>query len=577
MFSLRVKLVTLYFSLVLVVMIVSSTFILMTFRSNEEKDAKETLSFYATLINDEIINQSSSPEDLSSNLEIFLRTSLSAQSDNPALSYDVAILDSTGSTVLAKSSNFISLDSPVIISAANNNPSFKAWRNAVDTNGLNRQWFEYAEPGEYIVYVRSDATRASESVNDMARTLSASLFIALALAGIIGFLFSSTITKPIISLTDRAKSVADGNLEEMTEVLSDDEIGQLSKSFNYMTQELKRNIESIETEKNKIEVILHTMSDGVIAYDSMGRVIHVNSSSNDLLNVHCERYSLDKLMSNFNIALEDEEKDITLAIDDRFINLNFNHYTNYSDNNTGTLIVLSDITKHKKLDNMRKEFVANVSHELRTPLTTVKSYTQTIMENEDLDIIMRNTFLSTIDSEVDRMTFLVEDLLDLSRFDNDKMILNMQDIDLKDLVENSIIQNTVIADKKNQKIYFEEPTFNAFINGDRQRILQVFNNIISNAIKYSPEKSNINITMSLSDSINIYVRDNGIGIPREDIDRIFERFYRVDKARSRSLGGVGLGLSITKEIMNAHKGSIYAQSNLGRGTTIVISFPVKRS
>ncbi|MFV0504569.1 MAG: ATP-binding protein [Lachnospirales bacterium] len=570
MFSLKIKLIALYIGLVFMVMIVSSTYILFTVRNNESNKAKQNLTQYCTFVENEVIKKSTSQGDLKDNLDGLFKNS-NTEEVTPTLDYQIAILTKDGSNVIASTELLKNTAIPVIISAINSTSSFQAWRKDKDTRGFDREWFEYATPTrDYIIYARTDASNSSESVFSMAQTLFISVVIALVLTAILGYLLSETITTPITELTKKAKELASGNLDEEVKVYSTDEIGQLTDSFNFMTKELKHNIESIETEKNKFEVILHSMSDGVIAYDSFGNVIHVNNASNELLNINASRYNLQKLMSYFNLDFKLLNKDATISVEDRYITINVNHYMDYSDNTTGTLIVIQDITKHKKLDNMRKEFVANVSHELRTPLTTVKSYTETIIDNEITDKETIKNFLSIVISEVDRMTYLVEDLLDLSRFDNGKMNLKLMQLDLAELLEDAAIQNEVIAGNKNQIINYNH-NGSKFIKGDKGRLLQVFNNIISNAVKYSPENSEIFITIDEDEKYYIVaIKDNGIGIPKSDINRIFERFFRVDKARSRAMGGVGLGLSITKEIVDSHKGKISATSNKGDGTTVIV-------
>ena len=239
----------------------------------------------------------------------------------------------------------------------------------------------------------------------------------------------------------------------------------------------------------------------------------------------------------------------------------------------GTVVVLQDNTEQKRLDDMRKEFVANVSHELRTPLTTVKSYTETLMDGALDDRDMAMEFLDIINSEADRMSFLVRDLLQLSRFDNKQFNFNFSRININNFISENIRQSRIHAENKKQKLTFEPFERDIFITADKDRITQVFNNILTNAIKYSPEEASI--TVSVSETINYFkvaVKDTGIGIPKEDIGRVFDRFYRVDKARSRAMGGTGLGLAIAKEIMEAHGGKITAESEYGKGTTMTMWF-----
>jgi len=233
------------------------------------------------------------------------------------------------------------------------------------------------------------------------------------------------------------------------------------------------------------------------------------------------------------------------------------------------------ISKHIKIVNTQKEFVANVSHELRTPLTTIKGYTETLIENSDITDDVKMEFLQTIENEADRMTAIVRDLLDLSRMDDKQMDFAFNQVDLSDLVATAVKRNSVAAKKLKKSVTFERPQFEASVEADEGRVGQVLNNIITNSLRYSDENAAVNISVGRDKKFySVIISDNGFGIPEEDAKRIFERFYRVDKARSRQLGGTGLGLSIAKEIMEEHGGNIICESEIGKGTTMTLMFPV---
>ena len=223
---------------------------------------------------------------------------------------------------------------------------------------------------------------------------------------------------------------------------------------------------------------------------------------------------------------------------------------------------------------MRQEFVANVSHEIGTPLTTIKGYAELLLDGAIDDKSVAMEFLKEINVAADRMKILRDDLLDLSRFDTKVNKLNKEDVNLVNLVSGCCRQNLIVAENKNQKIVFNPPEKPMYIYGDPSRINQVITNIMSNAMKYSDKGATINIRLKEIDNFyHLEIEDNGIGMPKEALDRIFDRFYRVDKARSRAMGGNGLGLAIAKEIMDAHDGSIKVYSTLGKGTTMVLIFP----
>lgn len=574
--SIKIKLVILYILLVFLVMAVSSTFILLKYRSDEALNAEQGLVNVANTIYEEVINSSMYDESsFQDGIDDIFRT------QGTDYGYQSVILDDTASITLASSTPLESNAIPSILSAANGRASFEAWRKDTSVNGTTREWFEYADPVDsYIIFVRTDASKSTKAVSEMANTLLLASFIALFITGVFGVFFANTLTQPITALTRRAKELAEGNIEDEIDdelkVYSNDEIGQLTESFNYMAKELKYNIDNISTEKNKLEIILHNMNDGVISYSSDGTLLHANQSAIDLLGQKEVNLSYYELLKDYNF---DDDEDFfeggkIIPISDRFVSFTMKKYDNLYDKTSGVIIVVQDITEHKKLDDMRKEFVANVSHELRTPLTTIKSYTETLIDGEVENVEISYNFLNVINGEVDRMTILVKDLLDLSKFDNDKMVINMETISLSEICNYTINQNKILMDKKGQTITsYYDSNDDYLIQGDKSRINQVFNNVLSNAIKYSPDNASINVTIDEDDkNYVVYIRDTGIGIPKEDLKHIFERFYRVDKARSRQMGGTGLGLSITKEIVEAHGGTIKAQSTKDIGTTMIIRF-----
>ena len=398
---------------------------------------------------------------------------------------------------------------------------------------------------------------------------------------IMAYIFAQTLTGPILALTKGAKNMAEGNLDQSLKVRSGDEIGQLTSSFNYMASELMRNMSDIAREKNQLEILLHNMSDGVISFSKEGELILANSAATEMLEVEEIQMNFSDFIRTYDInsgvylEIEDKtSKKVIVPIGKQFINANFTPYSNAQGKMEGIVVVLQDITEQKKLDDMRKEFVANVSHELRTPLTTVKSYTETLLHGalEDREIAIE--FLEIIDSEADRMAFLVRDLLQLSRFDNRQVRLEIVEIEINQFFTMLVKQNKIHAEAKHQNLSFTPFKNNAVVYGDRDRILQVANNILTNAIKYSLEQANINISIKEdSQYYKISVKDTGMGIAREDIPRIFERFYRVDKARSRAMGGTGLGLAIAKEIMEGHGGKLTVESEYGKGTNMIMWFP----
>ena len=378
--------------------------------------------------------------------------------------------------------------------------------------------------------------------------------------------------------------MAKGRLDQKVVVKGNDEIGQLTKSFNTMAKELRKTIVESQEQRNKLEIVLHNMTDGILAFDDKGQLIHINRSSYDMLEIDDVKISLSWLLDLLKIKAEDLEPDAIRELvvngkNDKYISVAIIPYTikkkkKKQESLGGIIVVLHDITKHRQLDNMRQEFVANVSHEIGTPLTTIKGYAELLLDGAIDDKSVAMEFLKEINVAADRMKILRDDLLDLSRFDTKVNKLNKEDVNLVNLVSGCCRQNLIVAENKNQKIVFNPPEKPMYIYGDPSRINQVITNIMSNAMKYSDKGATINIRLKEIDNFyHLEIEDNGIGMPKEALDRIFDRFYRVDKARSRAMGGNGLGLAIAKEIMDAHDGSIKVYSTLGKGTTMVLIFP----
>jgi two-component system sensor histidine kinase VicK len=318
------------------------------------------------------------------------------------------------------------------------------------------------------------------------------------------------------------------------------------------------------------------MTDGVLAFDDKGNLIHINKICYEMLKLDNVRINLDWLLDKLKIDIDNIHPDtiaeITLNENGKYISVSL---IPYSVNNkvSGIIAVLHDITKHRQLDEMRKEFVANVSHEIGTPLTTIKGYTELLLDGALEDPEVATSFLKEINVAADRMTFLRDDLLDLSRFDTRVNKFNKEVVDLSQIVSSCVRQSLIVAKTKNQSVLFDETDKKMLIFADPGRINQVITNIMSNSMKYSGEGSKIRVLLKERKySYIVEIADNGIGMPKEALDRIFERFYRVDKARSREMGGNGLGLAIVKEIMDAHSGRIQVYSELGKGTTMVLVF-----
>lgn len=349
-----------------------------------------------------------------------------------------------------------------------------------------------------------------------------------------------------------------------------------------MTGEMKQKLNDVNRQKREIEAILLHMNDGVIAFDEDGNVMHINPAANKLLNIESEK-TFDEIFKKFNVNIKmeaimylDNWAEQKINIGEKTVNVFFASYKDENDLSSGIIAVIQDITEHVKLDNMRKEFVADVSHELKTPITSIIGYADTLQDGE-YDKETQQKFLSVISSEGRRMANLVSDLLTLSRYDTKKMKREVTEFDLGELTKKCQEKLAIEIERKKQDVECYVTADVPPIKADKNGIERVILNVLSNAVKYTQEQGNIKIYVGfVYNDAYIKVIDNGIGIPKEDLTRIFERFYRVDKARSREMGGTGLGLPIAQEIMEQNKGSIDIKSEYGKGTEVVIRIPATK-
>ena len=582
--SIKWRLIAMYLGLVLIVMIVTGSYILISMQNTEIDKARDQLELYAQKVSEQVV-ESYDEADFQTGLEQFTRTS---SSDSQIQGNIINEYCETVASTAVSQPPFPSYNNSVVMMAISGETGFDESREDPETDTT---WICYASPAltingevKYVVYARMNASAMQESLAQTTQTIIVAVFLALVLAVLMAYVFAKTLTGPIHQLTVKAKLLAEGDLKQTVEVYSEDEIGQLAESFNYMASELNKTVGEAFREKNKLEAILHNMTDGVISFDKNGNISHANTVAAEMLEVDKLDFTLDTFTRKYDLELDEQGRDVedgmavqlqyTFPVGEKYINASFSPYFNETEEIEGIVVVLQDITKQKKLDNMRKEFVANVSHEMRTPLTTIKSYTETLMYGtlEEKDMAME--FLNIINTETDRMSFLVRDLLQLSRFDNKQVQFKFSKVYINEFISENVRQNKIHAENKKQNLILELwPDDNAYVVADRDRVNQVINNITTNAIKYSPEGATIRIYVTEDKTYyKINVSDTGMGISKEDLPRIFERFYRVDKARSRAMGGTGLGLAIAKEIMEGHDGKLTAESEYGKGTTMTMWF-----
>ena len=426
---------------------------------------------------------------------------------------------------------------------------------------------------QYVIYILDNKATVNSLISQIFGLILESLVFGLVISILLSFLLSKTMIIPIQRLTEGAMRVAEGDFSRRIEVTSRDEIGVLTDTFNDMARQLRDTLRQVENERNKLDTLFLHMTDGVVAFDRDGQVIHSNPAAEGMLGrpigpdttykeLFGDQYSLEEAMAapdhlEGEVRVGDQVLDLLLAPFDR-------------ERQGGVLVVLHDVTEERKNQEMQREFVANVSHELRTPLTNIRSYAETLSDSAgDIPPAMEKKFLGVILNESDRMTHIVQDLLTLSRFDSGRDELKLSWFSFEGAVQD--LYNAVYMEAQRHSHTMKlcvEPGLPQ-VRADRERIMQVMMNIVSNSIKYTPDGGQIQISAGQNGSrVWMQVDDNGIGIPAADRPRIFERFYRVDKARSRQSGGTGLGLSIAKEIVDRHKGALELVDRNGPGLSV---------
>lgn len=434
---------------------------------------------------------------------------------------------------------------------------------------------------DYIVYITDDKSEISDLSWRFFQIVMQAMMFGLLSAILLSFLLSKTITNPIERITEGARSIAEGNFDQDLGVQSSDEIGELTRSFNYMARRLKSTVGEVQGERDKLNTLFLHMTDGVAAFTTDGKLIHMNPATESLLGVRMgSDVTFDEMFADLDMVGSDETAMRSFLTSEitrrgRVLSVTLAPY-GALDGEGGVIAVIHDITEQRRLDDARREFVANVSHELRTPLTNIRSYTETLLDAAgDIPLETEKQFLGVISSESERMARIVTDLLTLSKLDYGRMELRMTRFSLADMLHNVANAMKLTAEDSGHALAVDTPDDLPKIVGDRERIEQVVVNILSNAVKYTPSGGHIRLAACAlaGNRVRITVEDDGVGIPAADVPRLFERFYRVDKARSRAAGGTGLGLAIAKEIVEQHEGKIALASEYGKGTTVTITLP----
>ncbi|EAD9968606.1 cell wall metabolism sensor histidine kinase WalK [Listeria monocytogenes] len=592
--SVQFKLVIMYLLLIIVAMQVIGAYFVRELEGQLEKNFQDSITNSITLLDynarEEIIKNS----DNSVKLQNDIRELLVDYSRASSNLIEVRIVDDKGK-ILGTSN----LNNQGIVGQKSNDPLVKRTLSLGTTsedkiykdesNKNNRVWVNVSSiknKGQVIgaIYLVADIESVYKQVDDITNIFITGTLIAMIITAVLGILLSRTITKPIVEMKRQAYAMARGNYSRKVKVYGVDEIGELAGSFNTLTKRVQEAQAMTEGERRKLSSVLAYMTDGVIATDRRGKVILINTPAEKMLRVKHEsangRSIIDVLDIGDTYQFEDlMEVDGSLTMDRSTLDkpyvlrANFSVIQRETGFNNGVIAVLHDITDQEKVDQERRDFVSNVSHELRTPLTSMHSYLEALSDGawEDKEIAPR--FLEVTQNETERMIRLVNDLLKLSRMDGGREQLEKSFVNFTDFF-NHIIDRFEMMKKETIMFKRHIPREPVIIEIDEDKVMQVLDNIISNANKYSPDGGRISFYLKkFEDEIEVSIADEGLGVPDEDLANVFDRFFRVDKARSREMGGTGLGLAIAREVIEAHGGRIWAERNKNKGTIIKFTLP----
>ena len=415
------------------------------------------------------------------------------------------------------------------------------------------------------------------------------LLLIIILSMIVAFIFSMKVISPIQEIEAFTDKIRKGDVSGMLMIDSRDEIGQLSKNINDMVAELKEKIRVANEEKWKLRAAFASMAEGVMVLDSQNRIEGLNKGMAEMIGrEYADIVGKTPIEAFRNIALQDALnrfrqageivlEEITLGDENPMIlDVNISAVKSLPGQDPKTMIVFHNVTRLKKLEQVRADFVANVTHEIKTPLTAIIGFVETLQQGAIDDRVKAQKFLLTIHENAQRLNRLVDDLLTLSSIELGETKLHLEGLALDDVFETALTLISPRAALKNVRIQRDVQPGLPMVRADRDRLVQILVNVLDNAVKFTPEGGSVSITAApeVQGSVVIKITDTGIGISKSELPRLGERFYRIDKTRSREMGGTGLGLSIVKHLMKAHEGSMEIESTLGKGTTVSLHFPV---
>jgi two-component system, OmpR family, phosphate regulon sensor histidine kinase PhoR len=441
-------------------------------------------------------------------------------------------------------------------------------------------------------------TALEQELSTLKRNLTLAFGSAFLIAVGLSIWLARSLTKPLSDMATAAQQLAAGNLMVHVETSAHDEVGLLAHTLNHMTQELRSKIEELSEDRSQLLAMLTSMVEGVMVLDSKGRILQVNPAWERMFGVtraeargrqSSEVFAhpnLNALISAVLACRAGQEAEILLT-NGRCLNVEASVAGGEQDNEACAVLVFHDITELRRLEHIRKDFVANVSHELRTPLTSIKGYVEALLDGGKDDPQTSVRFLDIILKQSDRLNLILEDLLQLSKIESGQVQFKQEPLHIGSVVDRTIAMIKPLADKKQHQLRAAVDADLPLINGDQERLVQVLANLLDNAIKYTPEGGQITVAARRipvlghrtgdgpREGVELTVTDTGIGIPEKDRPRVFERFYRVDKARSRELGGTGLGLAIVKHIVEGHGGQIRVEGNVPTGSRFVVRLPAE--
>lgn len=427
----------------------------------------------------------------------------------------------------------------------------------------------------------------TDTIHNMWYSLLTGLLVTLVVGSIVVSRISFSIIRPIEEITRVARNITQRQYESRVRIKAKDEIGQLAGAINFMASSLEQQMYEISENQQRLSGVLTNMTSGVIFISEQRRIMLVNPAVEKLLGtagheivgkLHIEAGKSFGLSQYIDRCLDNSEKfreEVHIYYpQERVLDVNFAPYINFKGEARGVVVVLHDITEIRRLEKMRSDFVANVSHELRTPITSIKGFTETLLEGAMQDEEPCRNFLQIISDESERLYRMIRDILDLSKIEQKRLPLQMNQVHLQELITSAVAIMNDQAQRKQLSIALPNQTPEILLMTDRDCLQQIVLNLLSNAVAYTPEGGAITIhTEQNAQRVMIQVSDTGIGIPEKDIPRIFERFYRVDKARSRDSGGTGLGLAIVKHLVENLHGQISVKSREGQGTTFTVTLP----